>query len=113
MRILVIGVVLVLLTLAGAMALLLTRPDSADRLARVLQSRSPIAFDYDVLDGSLAGPLSIQGLKVQGTTWSLEAARLELSWHPAALLRGQLHVESLKGEAVHFRSNAPPTPAAP
>ncbi|MGB5235977.1 MAG: hypothetical protein WBN85_12510, partial [Candidatus Macondimonas sp.] len=113
MRILVIGVALVLLTLVGMMALLLTRLDSADRLARVLQSRSPIAFDYDVLDGSLAGPLSIQDLKVQGTTWSLEAARLDLTWHPAALLRGQLHVESLKGEAVHFRNHAPPTPAAP
>ncbi|MGB7398122.1 MAG: translocation/assembly module TamB domain-containing protein [Candidatus Macondimonas sp.] len=113
MRILAIGVVLVLLTLAGAMALLLTRPDGTDRLVRLLQPYSPIAFDYDTLDGPLVGPLSIQGLTVQGTTWSLEAARLELVWHPAALLRGQLYVENLKGEAVHFRNHAPPAPAAP
>jgi translocation and assembly module TamB len=109
----VLAMVLVLLAVVGAMALLLTRPDGTDRLVRLLRPYSPIAFDYDTLDGPLVGPLSIQGLQVQGTTWSLEAARLDLTWHPAALLRGQLYIESLKGQAVHFRKHAPPAPATP
>ena len=41
--------VLALLAVVGAMALLLTRPDGTDRLVRLLQPYSPIAFDYDTL----------------------------------------------------------------
>jgi translocation and assembly module TamB len=109
----VLAIALALLILVGSTAWLLTRPDGADRLARLLQPNSPFAFDYDVLDGSLAGPLGIQGLRVQGASWSLEAARLDLAWHPVALLRGQLHVESLKGEDVRFQHHASPAPDAP
>lgn len=110
-RILRTGLGLIFLALVAGLALLLTLPDAPDRLARLLQPRSPIAFDYDSLDGPWVGPLTLQGLKVKGATWTLEAGRLELAWYPAALLRGQLHIESLRGQGVHFQSNAQPEPA--
>ena len=102
--------------LFGLVALLLALwglPNGPDRLARWLQPHSPIAFDYVRFEGPLRGPWRIEQLTVRSDRWDLAAEQIELAWHPAALLRGTLHVERLAVQQMRFRNEPPAEPEPP
>ncbi len=63
------------------------------------------------LRGSLAGPLALRGLRWRaGSKW-LAIDHLDLDWSPAALLRGQVLVKTLRmsGVDIHLVSSPKPT----
>ena len=68
-------------------------------------------LEVTTLQGSLAGPLELRGLRWRaGSKW-LEIDRLDLDWSPAALLRGQVRVKALRmsGVDIHLVSSPKPT----
>lgn len=107
LRLTLLGLVASVLGLAGVAYWLAARPDGVDRLARLLQPYAPVTYDYDLAEGSLAGPVSITGLRVSGAGWALSVGRLDLAWHPAPLLRRRLHIAALTLRDLRYQATAP------
>ncbi|RRQ20680.1 translocation/assembly module TamB domain-containing protein [Thiohalobacter thiocyanaticus] len=109
---------LVGLVSAGLLAVLilvllwLTLTASGLRTGLALTARLvPGELRWDGVDGRLAGPLAIRGLRFTGEAGDYRLERLDFDWSPAALSRGALIVERLHLEGVRL---APaPAPAAP
>lgn len=112
-RIAAVALAGLLFGLIALVAALWALPNGPDRLARWLQPYSPIAFDYARFEGPLRGPWRIEQLTIRGGRWDLEAGRIELAWHPGALLRGALHVDRLAVQQMRFRNEPRAEPEPP
>ena len=107
LRLSLLGLVATLLGLGGMAYWLATRPDAVDRLARLLQPYVPVTYDYELAEGSLAGPVHISGLRVSGTGWALSAGEIDLAWRPAPLLRRQLHIAEVVIRDLEYQATVP------
>lgn len=56
----------------------------------------PGSLSYRQLDGSLAGDLTLTGLRYHSGGLSLTVKRLHLAWQPRDLLSGELHISDLE-----------------
>jgi autotransporter translocation and assembly factor TamB len=54
------------------------------------------AFHARGIDGRIAGPLYLARLQLKQDANLVELSDVRLEWHPLALLRGMLHIESLQ-----------------
>lgn len=94
----VLGVLLLILLLAGAFTAWLFTTESGARTALpMLAERTDGAVDIDGVHGRLAGPLHIERVVVERTNDRLELTDVRLDWHPSALLQDRLlHLSSLQ-----------------
>ncbi|MGB3210987.1 MAG: translocation/assembly module TamB domain-containing protein [Desulforhopalus sp.] len=70
----------------------------------------PDTFEITALDGRLAGPLDVKGLKVRTETFQLELDNFELEWMPSALVRGMLDIEKITVDGVRYVQLEPAAP---
>ncbi|HMM76250.1 MAG TPA: translocation/assembly module TamB domain-containing protein [Gammaproteobacteria bacterium] len=75
-----------------------------------------VELGYEGLEGSLAGGLVVDGLRLRLPSAALEVAQAKLRWQPLALLRGRLVVDRLELDRGALRvtpSTAPSAGATP
>ncbi len=89
------GVGSLLLLLAGALGLLLYHPDAPRWALDLAREFSPLEIEADRIEGRLAGPLAIEGLRLRDGRFSLRIGEVGFDWRPAALLQGELHLRDL------------------
>ncbi len=89
------GVALLLLLLALALGLLLHHPDGPSWALQLARGAAPLEIEVEGLEGRLAGPLRIRGLRLQDDRFSLELAEVDFDWQPSSLLRGEFHLLDL------------------
>lgn len=94
---------LILLLILLPLALLFTALELAlhsERLfayaIRQADLRAGEVFDVQSSQGSLSGPLVLNGVKLKLAGWAVHIRRLELQWRPLALLNRQLSVQALR-----------------
>jgi translocation and assembly module TamB len=63
------------------------------------------------VEGSLAGPLSIESLEIMAGTTRMKATRLALDWSPLRLLAGELRVNTLHADLLEVESEPSSGPA--
>lgn len=100
-----------LATLVIGLAILLHAPGSAQWLISFLDEATPYDISVDSVEGKLAGPLSIQQLKLTDGDMNLEVGEIRFDWRPAALLKGDLHVIELSLRDVDMVLPAEESPA--
>ncbi|MGH8128323.1 MAG: hypothetical protein ACRETC_08150, partial [Gammaproteobacteria bacterium] len=106
-----IGVgVLIALIAASATVLLETEAGLHWAVARV-ESLSNGAVKIGATHGRLAGPLTLDNLRVTLPDDIIEVRHLELDWHPLALITGELHVVRLHGSGVRITTRPSKTPS--
>lgn len=103
---------LLLLLCVGALSLMLYHPAAPGWLLEQVRERTDLNLDVAHYQGTLAGPLNLQGTRLQGDFGQLEIGRLDLDWRPAALWRWQLHIASLRISQVRLSlaASEPDTP---
>ena len=74
---------------------------------------SPVELRVDRTEGRLLGPVTLTGLRVQGTGWSFVAERLEVAWRPLDLLDRTLAIEQISGRSLELVITAEPSPEEP
>ncbi len=89
------GVALTLSLLGVALGLLLYHPSGPQWALSLLRSLTPMTVEVTKIEGRLAGPLAIQGLRLEDDRFTLRIDTLDLDWRPAALLAGELHLRTL------------------
>ena len=95
-----IGVVCTLM-MGGVAVLFETGPGLHWAIARV-ESMSGGAVKIGAVHGRLAGPFTLEDLRVTLPNVVIEAKRTRIDWQPLALLAGRLHVTSLHGFRVRI-----------
>ncbi len=71
---------------------------------------------WEALQGSLFGPLQLQGLRFRQQELAVDAQTLTLDWKPGALLAGRLQIDTVVAEGLRIaipESTEPPPPAEP
>jgi len=92
--------VLTLALAAGAWWLLATTGG-----ARWLVRQAPAALTVQQVEGRLCGPLRLVGIEASGPTGALAIEQLQITWQPAALLRGKLLVSELSAAGLTLTSS--------
>lgn len=95
---------------AGAAVLLETEAGLHWTIARV-ESFSNGAVKIGTSSGHLAGPFTLDDLRVTLPDAVIEARHLEIDWNPLALISGELHVTSLLGSDVLVTTRPSKTPS--
>lgn len=95
--------VLLLLCLLLAGGWLLNTRSGALWLVRQAGTVGPVSLQLKDLQGSLLEGLALQGLTLDWPGGQMQADQLQVKWHPAALLRQQLELELLEGNALLLR----------
>jgi translocation and assembly module TamB len=67
---------------------------------------------WQSLEGSLSGPLMLEGLSVKQPGLALELRTLSFDWEPGALLRGMLRVTALEAEGIRVALSTTDSPPA-
>lgn len=62
----------------------------------------PNNIEIGALEGRLAGPLEIRGLKITNIAFQLELDKIDLEWLPLQLFQGVLDVERIAVEGVRY-----------
>ena len=93
---------LLLLGVSGLLSLLY-HPEAPRWAIEQLNKRTELSLEVKLHQGTLAGPLSLQGARLQGGFGELEIGQLQLDWRPADLWRWQLHVLSLDISGVRLK----------
>lgn len=62
----------------------------------------PAGVEIGALEGRLAGPLEIRGLKISNDAFQLEVDKIELQWLPLQLLQRVLDVDRIAVEGVRY-----------
>jgi translocation and assembly module TamB len=91
-----------------AVVLLLASEAGTRLVADQVKNLAGETVHWSALEGTLLGPLRLQGLRLQLEGLDLSIADLYLSWQPRALLEGQVRVDQLAGSGV--RLALAPTP---
>ena len=77
----------------------------------------PVELEIDIVEGRLVGPLVLAGVDIEGPGLSARIERIELDWHPRALVRRTAHVDHLRIHAPRLMlesdAAAQPEPAEP
>ncbi|BCR05566.1 hypothetical protein DESUT3_26350 [Desulfuromonas versatilis] len=100
--------------LAAAVYWLLWTTSGAEWALGAASRWTPLEIAAGRVDGVLAKRLRLEQLEVDWPQGGASAAQLELDWHLAALLRGHLEVEQLRGAKIEVRlpppAEEPPEP---
>ena len=80
------GLLLVLVLAAAAVGVLLYHPSGPQWLLTLIRSTTPLVIEAQALEGRMAGPLAVQGLRVEDAALSLRVQTLKLDWRPSALI---------------------------
>ncbi|MEJ2691527.1 MAG: hypothetical protein P8166_00420 [Candidatus Thiodiazotropha sp.] len=109
------GMALLLALLVAALGVVLYHPAGPRWAIDWLRSNTPLVIEVDQLEGRLAGPLRIRGLRLQDSRFALQADEFDLAWQPAALLYGELHLLSmvLNGAKLQLSAEAPTGASSP
>jgi translocation and assembly module TamB len=99
--------------LSAALGLLLYHPAGPQWGLALIRSLTPLAIEVENLEGRLAGPLSIRGLHIDDEQFTLQSEALSLDWRPAALLRGEFHLQTFSVERTRLQLPAAESAAAP
>jgi translocation and assembly module TamB len=92
------GIALLLCLLGAALGLLLYHPSGPQWALSLVRSLTPLTLEAGAIEGRLAGPLAVRGLRLEDAGFRLQVDALSLDWRPAALLSGELHLSSLSLE---------------
>ncbi len=106
------GILLLIILLGGALGLLLYHPSGPQWALSLVRSLTPMTIEAAAIEGRLAGPLAIQGLRLEDDRFALQIDALSLDWRPSALLAGELHLLSLSLEGGRLSLPAAETPAS-
>ncbi len=118
---LIVGLILPGLLLAGAFGLLGTEPGSRWLLEQARQQANTrvegLQLAWDTLEGTLLGELRVRGLQVKQPDLEVGAESLTLRWRPRGLLDRHLHLEALDATGLDYRGRSPkvsePVPTEP
>ncbi len=112
LRRLVLASLTALILLAATGGWLLGTQSGARTALSALPSLTAGMMRADGIQGRLAGPLQIDRLTIDSRTQGLVLTGLQLDWQPLALVRGMLHVSSLRLTklAITNRLQQEPTP---
>jgi len=102
--------VLIGIVAVSATVLLETEAGLHWTVARV-ESFSGGNVEIGAAHGHLAGPFTLDRLRVTLPFATVEARRVELDWHPAALLSGRLDIASINGTGVSIKTHPGNTPS--
>ncbi|MGA7965130.1 MAG: translocation/assembly module TamB domain-containing protein [Gammaproteobacteria bacterium] len=102
--------VMIVIVAAGATVLLETEAGLHWTVARV-ESFSGGNVEIGAAHGHLAGPFTLDRLRVTLPFATVEARRVELDWHPGELLSGQLDIVSINGTGVDIKTRPGNTPS--
>jgi len=105
LRLLLIIILALLLLLAagtGIVALLLGSEAGTRFVAGQVASRAGDTVRWSRLEGTLLGPLQLNGLKLSMTGLDLSIDDLYLSWSPRGLLEGRVQVDALRGQGIQL-----------
>jgi translocation and assembly module TamB len=95
-------------------ALLLYHPGGPAWVLEQIRAHSPLTIEVDSLQGPLAGPLSLRGVRLGSADFALQIDVFDLEWEPAALMGGEFHLVSMAVSGVNLALPAEqPTKAAP
>ena len=93
------GLILILLSVL----LLLIGTESGTQFAWQRASAFlPETVEVNAIEGRLAGPLEIRGLKIKTTGFDLELDRVELDWAPSRLFWRELDIESIALQGLRY-----------
>lgn len=72
----------------------------------------PDTVAIQAVEGRLAGPFAIRGLKIADTAFHLELDKMDLEWQPLKLFQRKLDIESITMEGVRYTQMeaVPPKP---
>ncbi len=101
---------LLLIVVIGALGYLLHSPAGTQWLFEQIPQLTPGALRIDKVQGSLTGPLQIDGLHYRDGELSVELERLLFDWQLSELLVGRLHLLQLTLEGT--RLQLPPSDTA-
>lgn len=88
--------------LLGAGAWLLATEAGLRWAYEQLRTRVPGKLDVEALEGRLAGPLSLRGLRYASDAADATIANARLEWSPSALLLGRLQIDMLALEGARL-----------
>lgn len=71
----------------------------------------PAGLETGTASGSLAGPLTLQGVRYEDDGVTVTLDRLELEWRPGLLLLGRLHIDRLNLRGLHVQTRPTGAPA--
>ena len=99
-----IGVPLALLLLIALVAsIAITTETGLSTLLGLANRFAPGQLSYDKLNGSLWGPLQVEGLRYEDGPLKLKLDRADLDWSPGDLLDRQLNISRLHFEGLELR----------
>jgi translocation and assembly module TamB len=109
-----VGVALlaILIVLGGGLGWLLWTSSGLRFAADQARSWLPDTLALEAVDGRLAGPLEITGVRVTTAGARVRIDRLELAWSPAALFAAKLQVDQLAVSGVDVELESTQAPAA-
>lgn len=93
---------LLLLLAAGVVFLAATERGTRWFLSRVSQ-QIPGRFSIERVEGTLLGPLTLEGIDYRQNGTEVAIGRLSMRWRPRRLLSGELYLETLSMERVRYR----------
>ena len=101
---------IIAIIVAGATILLETEAGLRWAVA-VAEHYSGGTIEVGAAQGKLAGPLTLDDVRVTLPNAVIEAHHLEGDWHPAALVAGKLRIAYLHGSGVHITTRPDKTPS--
>ncbi len=104
-------VTLLIVTLVSAFFLVIGTESGTQFAWRQAQAFVPAGVEIRTMEGRLAGPLKIRGLKISNNAFQLEIDKIDLEWLPLQLLHRVLDVDRLAVEGVRYiqLEQVPPT----
>lgn len=69
---------------------------------QLINNHTPYRVSYQELTGNLANHLNIRSLKISNKDFTFEADSLSLDWQWLSLLRGEIHIEDIKGNKINI-----------
>jgi translocation and assembly module TamB len=99
--------------LSAGLGLLLYHPAGPQWALALIRSLTPLSIEVEGLKGRLAGPLAIRALRIDDERFALQSEALNLDWRPAALLRGEFHLQRFSMESARLTLPATESAAAP
>jgi translocation and assembly module TamB len=94
--------------LLGLLTLLLYHPSAPAWILQQVRAHSALTIEVETLQGPLAGPLRLRGLRLQNEETGIAIETLDLTWRPAALLSGEFHLVSMVVSGVDLALPADP-----
>jgi len=93
---------LLVLLLTSTLVWVTATESGAQYAWREVRTFLPPGVEIRALEGRVAGPLEIRGLKISTADFELEMDRITLEWHPLHLLKRVLKVEYIALEGVRY-----------